>query len=864
MAYTIFNTRNNEVAVIEDGTIDNSTDLKLIGKNYAGYGEIQNENFVYLLEHFASANKPPRPVAGQLWFDTSAKKIKVYDGNVEKTFVPLGNLHIGSLPSGAAITAANVNKGDLWWDDVTNQLYMHNGATVGNPFVLIGPKAAGNILTEIVEATVFDNLLVDGDPSPQDHQHKILKGFVDNKVIFVVSNDEFTLDDSNAISGFDRIKKGITLVNTENSRNGVTADNYNFWGNASNALRLGGTLAVEFVQRSNPVFVTQVDITDPDGILIGPNDEAVLRVDGGEAELVSNVNNGKLKFKVKDGAGTTHTALTLTAAGAMPIVDNIYDIGSNSLRWNEVFATNFRGIADNANNVLSDGTYKPATRFNTANTLVTRDSVGDIFATSFRGTSLFNSSDQNAALTARVTRADGLQIDGTSNYFNATVASTPNKVVARDASGNVFANQFNGLATRAAAVAVPVGVDQFEFRSASVANTAISPNTVAVRDDQGRLHAVSFVGTLTGQANAAAQLSTPRTITIAGGMSGSAQFDGTNDITIDVTATSNAVVLGTGTQGNFVRSVQARSGEIYLNVFVDDQLGGLPKEDAVITLNLDASTSTLGNHLVARDPNGDFSARIITADTRFVGDVNSAGTLNDGWFDNLTVGTLNVTNFTLPGLLPINKGGTNANNATDARTNLGVYSKAEIDSIVTGINGQIGGIQADRIVNGGTSIVASSSNLAITISGVGIGNINSTGIVLASGTFQGNLQGNAASANYADLAEKYTTDQTYAPGTVVMVCEHEGHELEACTEIGYPVGVVSTNPAFLMNAAAPGQEIALKGRVPTRVLGAVKKGDLLFAGANGCAVKTGIYKVAVALESNSNEGEKLVECMLVM
>ena len=65
MAYTIFNTRNNELAVVEDGTIDNTTDLKLIGKNYAGYGEIQNENFVYLLENFAGANQPPRPIEGQ-------------------------------------------------------------------------------------------------------------------------------------------------------------------------------------------------------------------------------------------------------------------------------------------------------------------------------------------------------------------------------------------------------------------------------------------------------------------------------------------------------------------------------------------------------------------------------------------------------------------------------------------------------------------------------------------------------------------------------------------------------------------------------------------------------------------------------
>ena len=60
-----------------DGTIDSTTDLKLIGKNYAGYGEVQNENFVFLLENFANANPPARPISGQLWFDTTEVKLKV-------------------------------------------------------------------------------------------------------------------------------------------------------------------------------------------------------------------------------------------------------------------------------------------------------------------------------------------------------------------------------------------------------------------------------------------------------------------------------------------------------------------------------------------------------------------------------------------------------------------------------------------------------------------------------------------------------------------------------------------------------------------------------------------------------------------
>jgi len=863
MAYTIFNTRNNEVTVVEDGTIDNTTDLKLIGKNYSGYGEIQNENFVYLLENFAGANQPPRPIAGQLWFDTDDGKIKLYDGNAEKTFVPLGNLHIGALPSGAAITAANVKKGDLWWDDVTNQLYTHNGATSGDPFVLIGPKAAGNVLTDIVETIVYDNLLVDGDPSPGDHEHRILRGVVDNKVIFIVSNDEFTLDNSSAIAGFDRIKKGITLVNTEIANNGVTQNNYNFWGSASNALQLGGVAAAEFVQRTNPVFQTQVDINDNDGLLIGPNDEAILRVQSGEVELLSTINGAKLNFKVSNSGGSVITPLTLTTSGPMPLTDNSFDIGSSSLRWNEVYAVNFRGIADNSNKLLSDGTFRDASRFNTANTVVTRDSVGDIYGTAFRGTHVFNSSDVNAAITARVTRADSLLVDGTSTYVNASASATANTVALRDSSGNLTASTFSGLATRAATLRVSTGVDSFEYRSASVAGSGAAPDTVAVRDNQGRLYASEFIGALNGTSASAENLKTPRTISLSGDASGSVSFDGSADVTIPVSVTVNAVALGSETTGNYVQAISVRPNNPYIHVYVDNVDGAGAKESASIGLSLDAGVDNLGNTLVARDPQGSFAGQVITAESKFVGHINEAGTDKDGWFDNLTVDTLNATTFNLSAgtKIAISQGGTDATTASAARTNLDVYSKAEVASLVSGdISTAIGNISADSITSGSSNATVSSSQLTVTISGAQHSLFNSNGITLS----QGKFVGTATEAEYADLAEKYTTDRELAPGTVVMVCEHEGHELEACNETGFPVGVVSTAPAYLMNASAEGQAIALKGRVPTRVLGAVKKGDILFAGANGCAVTSGVYKVAVALESNADESEKLVECMLVV
>ena len=126
------------------------------------------------------------------------------------------------------------------------------------------------------------------------------------------------------------------------------------------------------------------------------------------------------------------------------------------------------------------------------------------------------------------------------------------------------------------------------------------------------------------------------------------------------------------------------------------------------------------------------------------------------------------------------------------------------------------------------------------------------------------LNGTAVEALYADLAEKYSTGEELAPGTVVTVCAHEDHEVEAASVGTIAIGVVSTDPALMMNSEAEGQYIGLKGRLPVRIVGAVKKGQAVYVDANGCASTeiNGGSLVGVALESNSDEGEKLVECVL--
>ena len=122
----------------------------------------------------------------------------------------------------------------------------------------------------------------------------------------------------------------------------------------------------------------------------------------------------------------------------------------------------------------------------------------------------------------------------------------------------------------------------------------------------------------------------------------------------------------------------------------------------------------------------------------------------------------------------------------------------------------------------------------------------------------------ASQAQYADLAEKYTTDQEYAVGTVVMVNTADASEVTSITSGNIAVGVISGAPAYLMNADSEGQAIALKGRVPVCVNGPVSKGQAVYVDDNGCASAstTDASMVGVALESNDSEGTKLVECIL--
>ena len=80
MAYTLYKTNGVKLTTVEDGSLNLTTDLQLVGKNYAGYGQVVNENLVKLLENFSNSAAPTKPLAGQIWYDSLNKKIRYYTG----------------------------------------------------------------------------------------------------------------------------------------------------------------------------------------------------------------------------------------------------------------------------------------------------------------------------------------------------------------------------------------------------------------------------------------------------------------------------------------------------------------------------------------------------------------------------------------------------------------------------------------------------------------------------------------------------------------------------------------------------------------------------------------------------------------
>ena len=381
MAYTINKYDTTQLTIVQDGTIDQTTDIKLVGKNYAGYGEIQNENFVFLLENFAGANQPPRAVQGQVWFDTANSKLKFYDGGKWRT---TGGAEIsGTAPAG-------LSTGDFWWDTSNQQLYAYNGTD----FVLIGPQDAGTGITQMQSKTVLDTSSI---------SRSVIAATVNDDVQFIISPVEFTIDGTdqqNAIAGFDVIRQGVTLKNTTNATDGVTSTDHQFHGTASNALKLNGISASNYVT-ANPgaptVFTEITNFQTDAGIAIGAGLDLKLYIENDNEGVIQNSQGDEIKFRVKETGGANVNVMDIRPGQILPGIQStgptVYravDIGSATAPFDDMYAGNFYGISEKASALIVGGNSRTGSvdsaGTGTGNTVAVRDSSGNLNAVLFQGT----------------------------------------------------------------------------------------------------------------------------------------------------------------------------------------------------------------------------------------------------------------------------------------------------------------------------------------------------------------------------------------------------------------------------------------------------------------------------------------------
>jgi hypothetical protein len=335
MSYTINTTNGSVIAVVQDATLNTiATSLTLVGRDYAGYGEFLNENFVYLLENFAANTAPANSINGQLWYDSSIKTLKVYDSGLA-VWKPISS----SIAQGTA--PANGSVGDLWFKTITYQLYVYTGdITIGdNGWQLIGPPTTTSGTTS--------GAVVESIEDSSSNQHVAIKFYISNNIVAVMSYDS-AYTPKTTLAGFPIINPGFNLVTPD------TLAGSQLTGDASNALFLNGVGSTQFL-RSDQDTTSAYQLTLNGGLVVATDLNIKAVPADNEVRLDNLTNNRDMNFYANVGGNKTRLLKLNATTGSVDFANvSISQLGAVGISSSLTVGTTstFTGVSTFNQNLL--------------------------------------------------------------------------------------------------------------------------------------------------------------------------------------------------------------------------------------------------------------------------------------------------------------------------------------------------------------------------------------------------------------------------------------------------------------------------------------------------------------------------------
>ena len=405
MAYTINLTNGTTFATITDGTVNTALapTLTLIGKNYAGYGQFLDDNFIRMLENSSNATAPPAPLTGQLWWDSTNTLLKVYSGVNWK--------NVGGATASNTQPTPTV-QGDLWYDIINQQLKVCSVAGAPGTFIVVGPayssaQGQSGAIPVSITATTGATYVVTGL-------------YASNGLVGIISDaTDFVPVDAGIAAVFPKIYKGFTVYNSGNASGNISNP-----GNIT--LAVNGSV-IETVA-STGVFVT--GLVSATGNITAANFVGnVIPPAGGAVSTTGNITGGNLLTSGIMSATGNATGGNLITSGLATVTGNV--TAGNVLTGGLISAT---GNITGGNVLFGSGIVSGTGNITGGNVLFGSGRIsgtGNITG----GNVLFGSGIVSGIgnITAGYFYGDGTNITGLSNALGNSIT----KIVNGSSSGNI-------------------------------------------------------------------------------------------------------------------------------------------------------------------------------------------------------------------------------------------------------------------------------------------------------------------------------------------------------------------------------------------------------------------------------------------